>query len=261
MLREMVAAGAAACVMEASSHALALRRVELPAFPRRDLHQPDPRSSRLPPRHGGVLPRQAAVVRAAAGGELRRLESRRSPRRRVCRCRAALGDLRHRRARRRAAGAAVVLARRARLRGADAARHAVTALAAGRAAERLQRPRRRRDGDGARPAVQRDRTGHRPARTRAGPLSARVRAGRRRPRRRRLRPHRRRPQEPARDRAPARVGAGDHGVRLRRRSRYDQASADGCGRVAAERPRCHHLRQPALRGSRSASSTRSSAAS
>ena len=133
----------------------------LPALPRRDLHQPDPRSSRLPPRHGGLLPRQAAVVRAAAGGELRRLESRRSPRRRVCRRRAALGDLRHRRARRRAAGAAVVLARRSRLRGADAARHAVAALAAGRAAERLQRPRRRRDGDGARPAVQRDRTGHR----------------------------------------------------------------------------------------------------
>ena len=58
---------------------------------------------------------------------------------------------------------------------ADAARHAAAALAAGRAAERLQRPRRRRDGDGARPAVQRDRTGHRRARARARPLSARVR--------------------------------------------------------------------------------------
>ncbi len=38
-----------------------------PALRRRHLHQPDPRPSRLPRRHGGVLRRQAAAVRAAAG--------------------------------------------------------------------------------------------------------------------------------------------------------------------------------------------------
>ena len=44
----------------------------------RRLHQPDPRSPRLPPRHGVVLRGQAAAVRAAAAGRDRGGERRRS---------------------------------------------------------------------------------------------------------------------------------------------------------------------------------------
>ena len=44
----------------------------LPALQRRHLHQPDARPPRLPPRHGGVLPRQAAAVRAVAARRRRR---------------------------------------------------------------------------------------------------------------------------------------------------------------------------------------------
>ena len=72
---------------------------------------------------------------------------------------------------------------------------------------------------------------------------------RRRPRRRRLRAHRRRAEEPARDGAAAGGRPADHGVRLRRRSRSHEAAADGRGRRAAERSRGRHLRQPALGGS------------
>ena len=51
----------------------------LSPFQRRDLHQPDARPSRLPPRHGGLLPRQAAAVRAVAARRHWCLQSRRSP--------------------------------------------------------------------------------------------------------------------------------------------------------------------------------------
>ena len=66
MLRDMVAQGCGACVMEVSSHALALRRADYLRFAAGDLHQPDPRPPRLPRRHGAVLRRQAPPVRAAA---------------------------------------------------------------------------------------------------------------------------------------------------------------------------------------------------
>ncbi len=70
----------------------------LSALQRRDLHEPDPRSPRLPPRHGGVLPRQAAALRAAAAGRSRGYQSRRPARRGVRGRRAASGHLRDRRA-------------------------------------------------------------------------------------------------------------------------------------------------------------------
>ena len=72
MLREMVTQGCGACVMEVSSHALALQRADHLRFAAGDLHQPDARSPRLPRRHGDVLRRQAAAVRAAAGAARRR---------------------------------------------------------------------------------------------------------------------------------------------------------------------------------------------
>ena len=66
-MREMVDGGCGACVMEVSSHALALRPRRRHAVRRRRLHEPDARSSRLPRRHGGLLRRQAPAVRDAAG--------------------------------------------------------------------------------------------------------------------------------------------------------------------------------------------------
>ena len=60
---------------------------------------------------------------------------------------------------------------------------------------------------------------------------------------------------------PLATRPADHGVRLRRRSRSDQAAADGRRRRPAERSHHHDVRQPAQRGSRRGSSRRSSAAS
>ena len=85
--------------------------------------------------------------------------------------------------------------------------------------------------------------GHREARRRARALRGGLRPRRRRHRRRRLRAHRRRAEEPARDGAAARAGPGDHRVRLRRRSRSHQAAADGRGRRPAERRRDRDVRQ------------------
>ena len=70
-------AGRGACVIEVSSHALALRRADHLRFAAGDLHQPDARPPRFPPRHGGLLRGQAAAVRAAAGRRVRRVEPRR----------------------------------------------------------------------------------------------------------------------------------------------------------------------------------------
>ena len=72
MLREMAANGCGACAAEVSSHALVLKRVDYVRFAAGDLHQPDPRSPRLPRRHGLVLRGQAPAVRAAAAGGDRR---------------------------------------------------------------------------------------------------------------------------------------------------------------------------------------------
>ena len=98
-------------------------------------------------------------------------------------------------------------------------------------------------------AVRRDRARHAVARRRARPVPGRVGRRGRSHRRRRLRAHRRRAAQPARDGAAAGARPPDHGVRLRRRSRSHQASADGRRRRPAERPHRHHVGQPAQRGS------------
>ena len=66
------------------SHALALGRVNGLDVRRRRVHQPAARPPRLPRRHGGLLPRQVAAVRARAGPPRRRRRRRRvgSPARR-----------------------------------------------------------------------------------------------------------------------------------------------------------------------------------
>ena len=64
-MREMVTEGCGACVMEVSSHALALQARRRHPVRRGGLHQPDARSPRLPRRHGGLLRRQAPPVRDA----------------------------------------------------------------------------------------------------------------------------------------------------------------------------------------------------
>ena len=60
MLREMASNGCGACAAEVSSHALVLKRVDSRALRRRRLHQPDPRSPRLPRRHGARTSRPSA---------------------------------------------------------------------------------------------------------------------------------------------------------------------------------------------------------
>ena len=67
LLREMADRGCGACAMEVSSHALALSRVDDTRVRRGRVHQPDPRSPRLPRRHGELLPGEAPAVRDAAG--------------------------------------------------------------------------------------------------------------------------------------------------------------------------------------------------
>ncbi len=84
----------------------------------------------------------------------------------------------------------------------------------------------------------------------ARPLRSGVGAERRGDRRRRLRPHRRRAAQPARDGAAADPRPDRHRVRVRRRPRPHQAAVDGDGRGAAERRGGDHLRQPAQRGAR-----------
>ena len=58
--RRMLDGGDVACAMEVSSHALALRPRRRDPLRRQGVHQPDPGPPRLPLRHGGLLPRQAA---------------------------------------------------------------------------------------------------------------------------------------------------------------------------------------------------------
>ena len=76
LFREMLDAGDRSCAMEATSHGSALRRLDRVRFSVARLHQPRPGPPRLPPRHGGLLRREAAAVprraRAACGRQRRR---------------------------------------------------------------------------------------------------------------------------------------------------------------------------------------------
>ena len=56
LLDEMIRQGCKSAVMEVSSHALALKRVDGMRFAAGDLHEPDARPPRFPRRHGDVLP-------------------------------------------------------------------------------------------------------------------------------------------------------------------------------------------------------------
>ena len=146
--------GCGACVMEVSSHALALKRVDYLRFRRGDLHQPDPRSPRLPPQHGRLLRGEAAAVRAAARRGGRGHQPRRSPRRRahaiamkrsITYAIDAAADVTPPNLKSSLDGLAV--------RRDDAARAAPHRVAAGRPGERLQHPRDGRRGGGARSAA------------------------------------------------------------------------------------------------------------
>ena len=78
MFRRMVDSGCGACVMEVSSHALALQTGGRDDVCSGRVHKPDSRSSRLPRRHGVVLRREEAFVRDAPGRRARCHQPRRS---------------------------------------------------------------------------------------------------------------------------------------------------------------------------------------
>ena len=264
MLRDMVAAG-----LRRLRHGGLVARAG--AAPRRlaavrggDLHQPDARSSRLPPQHGGVLRREAAAVRAAAGRRRRGREPRRPARRRSASTASAAPVTYAIDA---AADVTPAVARRRRStacssRSGRRAARCTSRSRAGRPRQHLQHSRRR--------WRRRWRSTCRSARSSAAsPLSRTCPAGSR------SSPTPRDDVRVVVDYAhtddalknlletarPLATGRRHHGVRLRRRSRSHQAAADGRGGGAAERRRDRHLRQPALGGPRATSSRRSSAAS
>ena len=195
----MVDEACGACVMEVSSHALALRRVDGLQFAagvftnltrdHLDFHGNMENYFAAKRRLFEMLPRDAPAVVNLDDPRGR------GARRGVGRA----GHLRHRQARRRHAGPARVLARRPGLRRADAAGRRARDVVARRPAERLQHPRRRRRHRGDRHSARRDRAGHRRPRRRAGPLRSGVAPERRHHGGRRLRAHRRRAAQPARD--------------------------------------------------------------
>ena len=237
LLREMVDRGCGACAMEVSSHALSLRRVDGMTFAagvftnltrdHLDFHaRHGRRTSSAKRRLFEMLPRDAPSLinlddpRGAGAGRGRR----------------PAGDLRDQPAGRHHARAAVVLARRAGVRRPHAARHAARALDARRPAERLQHPRggldRRRRSTLPFDAIERGIAALDGVPGRFQVVSS--------------------PKdevtvvvdyahtddalrnllETAR---PLARGPADHGVRLRRRSRSHEASADGRRRRPAER--------------------------
>ncbi len=108
----------------------------------------------------------------------------------------------------------------------------------------------------ARDRRRRDRARARGARRRSGTLRER-RRGAAVQRDRRLRAHARLARERPRDGARPRLRQADLRLRLRRRPRPREAPADGQDRGRPRRRSDRHLRQPAQRGSRARSSTRS----
>ena len=96
LFREMLDAGDRSCAMEASSHALGAAPSRPRALRGPRLHEPQPGPSRLPRRHGVVLPGEAAAVpdgAAAARGRQRRRRVRPAARGRASR----RGHVQHRR--------------------------------------------------------------------------------------------------------------------------------------------------------------------
>ena len=147
MLRDMVSQGCGACVMEVSSHALALRRVDYLRFAagiftnltrdHLDFHRNMEEYFAAKRRLFEVLPDNAVAA----------IESRRPARLRSDAKRAPAGHLRDRRGRRRQADGHHVVARGRAVRAQNAARHAAYPFAAGRQgqyATTFWRPRRPR---------------------------------------------------------------------------------------------------------------------
>ena len=170
MLREMVTEGCGACVMEVSSHALSLRRVDGLRFAagiftnltrdHLDFHgdmeayfTAKRRLFELLPE--GPSPSSTSTIAAAP-------TSSRRPRRPVTYAIDGSADVRP--------GPTAVLAGRTDVRHSHAAGNVARPLAPRRAAERLQHPRGIGCGDGAGSAVLRNRSRHRVARARARPL-------------------------------------------------------------------------------------------
>ena len=172
LLREMVDRGCGACVMEVSSHALSLRRVDGTTFAagvftnltrdHLDFHvdmeayfQAKRRLfEMLPPGAPGLInaddPRGAALAEMAGRPVTYAIHRHGGHHART----------------------AVVRARGPDVRRPDASRHAARAIEAGRPAERLQHPGGDLRGGRARPAVRRHRTGHSGACWRAAAVSS-----------------------------------------------------------------------------------------
>ncbi len=145
LLREMVDAGCRACAMEVSSHALSLRRVDAMTFAAGVFTNLTRDHLDFHADMEELLPGEAPAVRDAAARRAEPDQRRRSARAFADRGRRPAGDLCDQSAGRHHARTAVVFARRAGVRRADAARDDPRQVAAGRPAQRLQHPGRGRD--------------------------------------------------------------------------------------------------------------------
>ena len=155
MLREMVHQGCGACVMEVSSHALALKRVDFLRFSAAiftnltrdhlDFHRNMDDYFAAKRRLFALLPEQAVAVVNLDDRRAGQLTGIASPN----------GDLCHRRRRGRGPGRSALVARRADLRRAHAQGHGAHRVANGRPRQRLQHPGGGRCGRGDGPAGRR----------------------------------------------------------------------------------------------------------
>ena len=176
MLRDMVAQGCGACVMEVSSHALALRRADHLRFAAAiftnltrdhlDFHGDMEQyfSREAPALRDAAARRRSAITNA---DDPRGADFAAAVRRPVTYAIDAPADVRPGPLGLRSMAWRSMCGRRAGTLRIE--------VAARRPSERLQHPRRRRGRDGARPAVQRHRKRHQPAVQRARPLPGRVR--------------------------------------------------------------------------------------